>query len=187
MKDSNRPWWHPFTWLAGAWEVFTAVFGGILRFFGFEPPQPRMQHENLTTEDVDQAYNDAAVAEAIEDFAPEIDQRAQGFLRYIGSSAEDRAAFDLSVFDRRLQDFILGLKEDDIEELRRRGPVGQLQAALIGRIPPGLEMQTAPEVIPEPSKPSKAEMVRERFLRAVRGLPQDDAADTYGFDYAPGR
>lgn len=179
----KKNWWNPLTWLAGVWEVFTSVFGGILRFFGFEMPQPGMQHENLTTEDVDDAYRDASAAENVHDLAPEIDQRARGFLRYIESSPAERAAFDLSVFDERLQDFILGLSEDDVEELRRRGPVGQLQAALIGRIPPGLEMQMAPEVRPEPWK---AELVRERFLRAVRGLPQDDA-DTYGLDYAPGR
>ncbi|MGO7445108.1 hypothetical protein ACC668_10420 [Rhizobium ruizarguesonis] len=180
MKDSNRPWWHPLTWLAGVWEVFSTVFGGILRFFGFEPPQPRMQHDNIQPEDIDRAYNDASAAENIADFAPEIDQRACGFLRYIDSSPEDRAAFDLSVFDERLQDFILGLSEDDVEELRRRGPVGQLQAALIGRIAPGLEMHSAPDVRPEPST---AELVRERFLRAVRGLSEESS----GLDYAPRR
>jgi hypothetical protein len=177
----KKNWWNPLTWLAGVWEVFTSVFGGILRLFGFQPPQPQMQHENLTTEDVDDAYRDASAAENVRDFAPEIDKRARGFLRYIESNPAERAAFDLSVFDERLQDFILGLSEDDIEELRRRGPVGQLQAALIGRIPVGMEMKAAPDVRPEPSK---ADLVRERFLAAVRGLPQDDA-DGYSLDYAP--
>lgn len=179
---TKKNWWNPLTWLGTIWEVFSAVVGGFLRLFGLRLT-PRMQHENLQVEDVDRAYNDAAAAENIADFAPEIDQRARGFLRYIESSPAERAAFDLSVFDECLQDFILGLSEDDIEELRRRGPVGQLQAALIGRIPPGLEMKTAPEATPEPSK---AELVRARFLAAVRGLPQDDA-EPYGLDYAPGR
>lgn len=183
MKNWKYNWWNPLTWLASVWEVFTSVFVGILRFFGFEPPQPPMQHDDIQAEDVDQAYNNASAAEQIADFSPEIDQRASGFLRYIESSPTERAAFDLSVFDMELQDFILGLSEDDIEELRRRGPVGQLQAALIGRIPPGLEMRTAPEAVPEPSK---ADLVRERFLRAVCGLPPEEA-DTYDMDYAPGR
>ncbi|MGN8152549.1 hypothetical protein ACTJK5_09770 [Agrobacterium sp. 22094] len=177
----KKNWWNPLTWLAGIWGVFSSIVGGFLRLFGLRPPTPRMQHENLQVEDVDRAYNDAAAAENIDDFAPEIDQRAHGFLRYIESSPAERAAFDLSVFDERLQDFILGLSEDDIEELRRRGPVGQLQAALIGRIPAGMEMKAAPDVRPEPSK---ADLVRKRFLAAVRGLPQDDA-DGYSLDYAP--
>jgi hypothetical protein len=183
MKDSMKKWWNPFWWLG---EIGRAIFGvvaGILRFFGVDIPQPRPQHEDIQPEDIDRAYNDAAAAESIRDFSPEIDQRAHGFLRYIDSSPSDRAAFDLSVFDTKLQDFILGLSEDDVEELRRRGPVGQLQAALIGRIPPGVKMQTAPDIRPEPSK---AELVRERFLRAVRGLTQDDT-DTCSLDYAPGR
>ncbi|MBY5318192.1 hypothetical protein [Rhizobium leguminosarum] len=182
MKDSMRAWWHPLTWLAAVWEVFSSVIGGILRLFGFEMPTPAPQHENLSVEDVDQAYNDAAAAENIRDFAPEIDQRAHGFLRYIESSASERAAYDLSVFDERLQDFILGLSDDDIEELRRRGPVGQLQAALIGRIPPGLEMHSVPE-------PSKADLVRQRFLAAVRGLTEDrpEAVRTVDFAPAPSR
>ncbi|MEF3134638.1 hypothetical protein OS035_24585 [Rhizobium sp. 268] len=183
MKDSWKRWLNPFCWVGALWSAFGSVLGGILRFLGLPVPQPMVQHENLTTEDVDDAYRDASAAENVRDFSPEVDQRVRGFLRYIESGPAERAAFDLSVFDERLQDFVLGLTEDDIEELRRRGPVGQLQAALIGRIPPGLEMQMAPEIRPEPSK---AELVRERFLRAVRGLPQDDA-DTYGLDYAPGR
>lgn len=184
MRHWKHNWWNPLTWLAGVWQAVTSVFVDILRFFGFEPPQSLMQHDDIRPEDVDHAYNDASAAEQIADFSPEIDQRASGFLRYIESSPTERAAFDLSVFDMELQDFILGLSEDDIEELRRRGPVGQLQAALIGRIPPGLEMEAAPDVRPEPSK---AEVVRERFLRAVRGLPQDDAEDVFVLDYAPGR
>lgn len=179
---TKKNWWNPLTWLGAIWEVFSSVVGGFLRLFGLGPA-PQARHENIQPEDVTDAYNDAAAAEAIEDFGLEIDQRARGFLRYINSSREDRAAFDLSVFDEPLQDFILGLSEDDIEELRRRGPVGQLQAALIGRIPPGMEMRTAPESIPEPSR---ADLVRERFLRAVRGLPPDDA-EMHGLDYAPGR
>lgn len=178
----KKNWWNPLAWLAGMWELFSSVVGGFLRLFGLGPA-PQLQHQNIQPEDVADAYRDASAAEAIEDFAPEIDQRALGFLRYIDSSPAERATFDLSVFDTALQDFILGLSEDDVEELRRRGPVGQLQAALIGRIPPGLEMQTAPESIPEPSR---ADLVRERFLRAVRGLPQDDA-ETHGLDYAPAR
>ncbi|TBA24703.1 hypothetical protein [Rhizobium ruizarguesonis] len=178
-----KKWWNPFWWLG---EIGRAIFGvvaGILRFFGMDIPQPRPQHEDIQPEDIDRAYNDAAAAESIRDFSPEIDQRARGFLRYIESSPAERATFDLSAFDQPLQDFILGLTEDDVEELRRRGPVGQLQAALIGRIPAGLEMKAAPEVIPEPSK---AELVRERFLRAVRGL-SEESADSYGLDYAPRR
>lgn len=175
-------WWNPLTWIGAIWDVFASVIGGILRFFGMEMPTPRPHHENLTTEDVDEAYKDAASAEAIDDFRPEVDRRVHGFIRYVESSSEERAAFDLSDFDTELQDFCLGLSEDDIAELRRRGPVGQLQAALIGRIPPRMEMRTAPDVVP---RPSKAELVRERFLRSVRGLPE--GCDTYGFDYAPGR
>lgn len=178
----KKNWWNPLTWLGAVWQAFLSIVGGFLRLFGLGPT-PRMQHENLTTEDVDDAYRDASAAENVRDFSPEIDQRVRGFLRYIESSPAERAAFDLSVFDERLQDFILGLSEDDVEELRRRGPVGQLQAALIGRIPPGLEMQMAPEVRPEPSK---AELVRERFLRAVRG-PLEDDANVCSLDYAPGR
>lgn len=183
MKDAWKKWLNPFHWMGAIWNTLASVLGGILRFFGILVPQPMMQHENLSAEDVDDAYRDASAAETIHDFSPEIDQRARGFLRYIESSPAERAAFDLSLFDEPLQDFILGLSEDDIQELRRRGPVGQLQAALIGRIPPGLEMQAAPESIPEPSK---AEQVRERFLRAVRG-PLEDDADVYSLDYAPGR
>ncbi|WP_427145166.1 hypothetical protein [Rhizobium pisi] len=178
----KKNWANPLTWFGAVWEVFSAVIGGFLRLFGLGPT-PRIQHDDIQPEDVDRAYNDASVAENIEDFGPEIDSRVRDFVRYVESSPEERAAFDLSKFDTELQDFALGLSEDDIAELRRRGPVGQMQAALIGRIPPGLEMQTAPEVRPEPSK---ADLVRERFLRAVRGLPQDDA-DTCGLDYAPGR
>ncbi|NKL63278.1 hypothetical protein [Rhizobium leguminosarum] len=182
MKDSKRAWWNPIGWLEAIWSVFASVIGGILRIFGIEMPTPRPRHEDIQPEDVDRAYNDASAAENIQDFAPEIDQRAQGFLRYIEGTPSDRAAFDLSVFDERLQDFVLGLSEDDVEELRRRGPVGQLQAALIGRIPPGLEMHSAPEVIPEPSK---AEIVRERFLRAVRGLAEDRPETLGAIDFAP--
>ncbi|MGO6692495.1 hypothetical protein ACCS54_18965 [Rhizobium johnstonii] len=181
--DLAKKWWNPLAWFGAILDVFASVFGGILRLFGIEMPTPRQQHDNLARADVDRAYNDAAAAEAIKDFAPELDQRAHGFLRYIDSSPSERASFDLSVFDQGLQDFILGLNEDDIEELRCRGPVGQLQAALIGRIPPGMEMKAAPEVIPEPSK---ANLVRERFLSAVRGLAED-SAETYGLDYAPRR
>ncbi|MBY5329601.1 hypothetical protein [Rhizobium leguminosarum] len=183
MKDSKRAWWNPIGWLEAIWSVFASVIGGILRIFGIEMPTPRPRHEDIQPEDVDRAYNDASAAENIRDFSPDVDQRARGFLRYIESGPAERAAFDLEVFDEPLRDFILGLSDDDIEELRRRGPVGQLQAALIGRIPPGLEMEAAPEATPEPSK---AEQVRARFLAAVRGLPQDDA-ETYGLDYAPGR
>ncbi|NKQ73465.1 hypothetical protein C3Y89_24535 [Rhizobium sp. UPM1132] len=183
--DSTKKWWHPLTWLGATWDALASVIGGILRLFGIEmPTTPMPRHENLSVEDVDQAYDDASVAEQIADFSPEVDQRAHGFLRYIESTPSERAAFDLSAFDESLQDFILGLSEDDVEELRRRGPVGQLQAALIGRIPYGLQMRTAPEAYPEPSK--AAELVRERFLRAVRGL-SEESADSYGLDYAPRR
>lgn len=174
-------WSKPLTWFSAIWGAFASLIGGFLRLFGLGPA-PQTRHETIQPEDVDRAYNDATAAEAIEDFSPDIDQSARGFLRYIESSSAERAAFDLGVFDERLQDFILGLSEDDIEELRRRGPVGQLQAALIGRIPPGSEMTAAPKFRPEPSR---AELARERFLRAVRRLPQDDA-ETYGLDYAPG-
>lgn len=183
MNNAWKKWLNPFYWIGAVWNALASMLRGILRFLGLPVPQPVQRHDDLTTEDVDNAYRDASTAEAISDLAPEIDQKARGFLRYIDSPPEERAAFDLSVFDSALQHFILGLSEDDIQELRRRGPVGQLQAALIRRIPPRLEMPTSPDAVPEPSK---ADLVRERFLRAVRGRPQDDT-DTYLPEYAPGR
>ncbi|TBY57961.1 hypothetical protein E0H39_29530 [Rhizobium leguminosarum bv. viciae] len=184
MKDSTRAWWHPLTWFGAIWEVFTSVIGGILRLFGIEMPTPRPQHENLMPEDVDRAYNDAAAAEALPHSFEPTDQRVHEFIRYVNSTVEERAVFDLQDFSPEQQDFMIGLTEDDVVELRRRGPVGQIQAALLGRLPAGWEMQAAPEAMPP--EPSKAELVRERFLAAVRGLPQD-ATETCGLDFAPGR
>lgn len=183
MKDAWKKWLNPLHWMGAVWNAFASVLGHVLRFLGLPVPQPVQRRENLTTEDVNRAYSDAAAAVAIDDFGPEIDSRVRDFVRYVESSPEERAAFDLSKFDTVLQDFVLGLSEEDIAELRRRGPVGQMQAALIGRIPPGLEMRTAPGATQEPSK---ANFIRERFLSAVRGLPQDDT-DTCTLDYAPGR
>lgn len=171
MNDLRRAWWNPIGWLEAIWSLFASIIGSILRLFGIEMPMHRMQHENITEEDVDHAYHDATAAEKIDDCLPEIDRRVHGFVRYVQSSPEERAAFDLSVFDERLQDFCLGLSEEDIEVLRRRGAVGQLQAALVGRIPPDVEMKTAPDATTEPSK---AYVVRQRFLAAVRGLPEED-------------
>ena len=181
MKDWMK-WLNPLHWLETVWNIFASVTGSILQFFGFDQ-QPPLQHDDIQPDDVDRAYDEATAAEAIEDFSPEIDRRTQGFLSYIKATPEERAVFDLSVFDQYMQDFVLGLTEDDVQELRRRGTVGQLQAALIGRIPPGAKTQTAPVVNPEPSN---AALVRSRFLTAVRGGLEYDA-DTCGINFAPGR
>lgn len=181
MRDWMK-WLNPLHWLQTAWNIFASVIGSILQFFGYSP-QSVLRHDDIQPDDVNRAYEEATAAEAIEDFAPEIDRRTQGFLSYINASPQERAVFDLCVFDQDIQDFVLGLTNDDINELRRRGTVGQLQAALIGRIPPGAEVQMAREVNPEPSN---AALVRSRILTAVRGGLEYEAG-TYGINFAPGR
>ncbi|RVM58883.1 hypothetical protein CN128_07490 [Sinorhizobium meliloti] len=181
MKDWMKNWWNPIWYLKAIWQTFTSVIGGIFTALGFSFGSGQPQHENIQPEDVDRAYNDTAAAEALPPtFGRDIDNRVHEFVRYIESSPEERAAFDLSVFDTQQQDFILGLKDEDIEELRRSGPVGQITAALIGRIPPGVEMETAPVAKPEPSK---AEIIRGAFLSRVRGRAEDTSYD--GLDFAP--
>lgn len=181
MKDWMK-WLNPLYWLETVWTFFASVIGSILQFFGFDQ-QPPLQHDDIQPDDVDRAYDEATAAEAIEDFSPEMDRRTQGFLSYIKASPEERATFDLSVFEQDMQDFVLGLTEDDVQELRSRGTVGQLQAALIGRIPPGAEIHATQEVYLEPSN---AAPVGSRFLTAVRGRLEYDA-DTYGINFASGR
>lgn len=182
MKDCRKNWWNPLWYLSAVANTILSLIGSILRFLGVDVPQPRMQHENLTKEDVDRAYSEAAAAKALPRSFEPADQRVHEFLRYVNSTAEERAAFDLSDFSPDRQDFMIGLTEDDIELLRRRGPVGQIQAALIGRIPPGLEMKAAPA---ERSEPSNENFVRESFLsRISRGLVE--SADSFRpVDFAP--
>lgn len=177
VKDLKK-WLNPLHWLETAWNVFVSVLGSVLRLFGIERPMPRPAHDNIQPEDVDRAYHDAAAAEALPPtFGPPVDTAVNEFLRYVESAPEERAAFDLSPFDNDLQDFVLGLTEGDLEELRRRGPIGQITAALIRRIPPRLEMETAP-VIPEPSK---AELVREALLSHVRRRTEEAACGAVEF------
>ncbi len=163
VEGWKKKWWNPLFWLTEIGRALMETISSFLRLLGFDMPAPGQYRDNVTPEDVDQAYHEAAAAEATQDCRPEFDRRIEGFLRYVESSSEERSLFDLSSFDQELQDFILSLTEDDIEELRRRGRVGQLQAALIGRIPQTTEAKTAPIA----AQPSKAELVRARLLAHV--------------------
>lgn len=181
MKDWKKNWWDPFWYLGAVWQTFTSIVGAIFRAFGFNVG-PRPQHENIHVEDVNDAFKDAAAAEALpETFGPEIDSKVNGFFRYVQMSPEERASTDLSPFTADEQDFILGLTQAQLDVLRERGSFGALQAILIRRIPQWPSEKTAPEMKPEPSK-SKAEQVKEAIRSRVRGLAED-ASD--GLDFAP--
>lgn len=179
MKDWKK-WLSPFHWMEVIWQTFASIIGSIFRVFGFNVGGGRPQHENITPEDVSDAYKDAVAAEALpESFGPEIDSKVNGFFRYVQMPKEERASAELSVFTTDEQDFILSLTEAQLQTLRERGSFGALQAILIRRIPDWTKEKAAPT---EKLELSKAEQVKEALRHRVRDLAEDTPD---GLDFAP--
>lgn len=175
MTEKWKKWWNPAWWLEAVFSMVSQVISGILRFFGFGAATQRPAHANIQPDDIDRAYSDAAEKAALPETAgPELDQRVQMFLRYVGANPGDRASLDLSAFAQGEQDFVLGLSETDLNVLRGRGPVGIIQAILLKRIPEWSVTLPAPKLMP---RSSGQQLLRERFLRGVRQVSHDDATE----------
>lgn len=101
---------NPFSWLA-------AIFEPLLRWLGLLPPPSTSDFENIQPADVDEA---AAAAERSEEALDAIvadTSPAEVVKAYAAASPSARSEMDLSSLEYDVQDWLLGLSDDELTRL----------------------------------------------------------------------
>jgi hypothetical protein len=157
-------------------KAILALVASICRLLGVAPPSmPQVPRPTTTPEDVRQEYRDEHMREVANDFAHASDI---GLAVHQYASALDpaiRSAADISGLSAEQTDWLLGLREEDLQRLAAAGPKG-CEMAVTGKkcgvvglpVPPVAPQIEGPQLVTHPAR----EMLMDRIRAAHAARPK---------------
>ncbi|KQQ72382.1 hypothetical protein ASF70_12675 [Rhizobium sp. Leaf321] len=175
---NKKSWWNPLSWaqyaLEAVWGVLSGIWTAILGIFGIHPSAPKGQHADIKLDDVDSAASAEADEQALAKLMTAEMTPAEVVLRYAAAGAMDRPTVDLSALSTEEQDWLVSLSDSDLALLAASGKSAcerSLEAKMaipdLTRLRAEKPMEEAPKAYVQQTK---EDMIRERYLAAVRGL-----------------